>query len=87
MEELGKEKEDCSLYNDIQNMIHLAKKSAFHSRTKCIQLRYHFIRKVLEDGQLKFEKIHIDEKFVDMLMNPFEKEKLELQSSSISIIV
>jgi hypothetical protein len=58
MEELGKKQENNRLYCDSHSSIHLAKNSAFHSKTKNIQLRYQFIRSVLEDGQLKLEKIH-----------------------------
>ena len=43
MEELGKKQENSRLYYDSQSAIHLAKNSAFHSNTKNIQLRYHFI--------------------------------------------
>jgi hypothetical protein len=43
MEELGKKQENSRLYCDSQSAIHLAKNSAFHSKTKHIQLRYHFI--------------------------------------------
>jgi hypothetical protein len=43
MEELGKKQENNKLYCDSQSAIHLAKKLAFHSKTKNIQLRYHFI--------------------------------------------
>jgi hypothetical protein len=58
MEELGKKQENNKLYCDSHSSIHLAKNSAFHSKTKDIQLRYQFIRSVLEDGQLKLKKIH-----------------------------
>ena len=58
MEELDKKQENNKLYSDIQSAIHLAKNSTFHSKTKNIQIRYHFIRLVLEDGQLKLENIH-----------------------------
>jgi len=43
MGELGKEHDMGKLYSDSQNAIHLAKNSTFHSRTKHIQLKYHFI--------------------------------------------
>jgi hypothetical protein len=43
MEELGKKQENSRLYCDSESAIHLAKNSAFHSKTKHIQLRYHFI--------------------------------------------
>lgn len=58
MEELAKKKENNRLFSDSQSAIHLANNSTFHSNTKHIQLRYHFIRSILEDGQLKLEKIH-----------------------------
>ena len=51
MDELGKKHDMGTLYSDSQSAIHLAKNSTFHSRTKHIQLRYNFIRLVLEDGQ------------------------------------
>ena len=57
-DELGRKQELGRLYSDSQSAIHLAKNSTFHSRTKHIHLKYHFIRSVLEDGELKLEKIH-----------------------------
>ncbi|KAK3000453.1 hypothetical protein RJ639_021124 [Escallonia herrerae] len=50
-----------------RSAIHLAKNSAFHSRTKHIQLRYHFRQSLLEDGQLNLEKIEGNKNPVDML--------------------
>eukprot|EP00253_Pinus_taeda_P011320 PITA_11320 len=67
MGELGKKHDIGTLYSDSQSAIHLAKNSAFHSRTKHIQLKYHFIRSVLEDGELKLEKIHTSQNPADML--------------------
>jgi hypothetical protein len=43
MEELGKKQENSRLYCDNESIIHLAKNSIFHSKTKHIHLRYHFI--------------------------------------------
>ena len=50
LDELGKKLELGKLYSDSQSAIHLAKNSAFHSKTKHIQLKYHFIWSLLEDG-------------------------------------
>ena len=50
LEELGHKQDIFPLPSDSQSAIHLAKNVAFHSRTKHIQLRYHFIRFFLEDG-------------------------------------
>lgn len=58
LDELGKKQEFGKLYSDNESAIHIAKKFAFHSKTKHIYLKYHFIWSMLEDGQLKLEKIH-----------------------------
>ena len=76
MEELGKKQENSKLYSDSQSAIHLAKNSTFHSRTKHIQLKYHFIRFVLDEEMLELEKIHTSQNPVDMLTKGVTKEKL-----------
>ena len=80
MDELGKKHDMGMLYSDSQSAIHLAKNSAFHSRTKHIHLKYHFIRSVLEDGELKLEKIHTSQNLADMLTKVVIREKLRICS-------
>jgi hypothetical protein len=46
--ELGKKNENGVLHSNSQSTIFLAKNSMYHSRMKNIQLRYHFIRSLLE---------------------------------------
>jgi len=76
MEELRNKKENNRLYCDSESAIHIAKKSTFHSKTKHIQIRYHFIGSVLEDGHLKLEKIHTRWNPVDMLTKGVSRETL-----------
>ncbi|KAK3043083.1 hypothetical protein RJ639_001198 [Escallonia herrerae] len=83
--ELGYGQVDCKLWTDSQSAIHLAKNSAFHSRTKHIQLRYHFIRSLLEDGQLNLEKIEGNKNPADMLTKVVDRQKLSLCSTLISL--
>jgi hypothetical protein len=83
MKELGKKQENNRLHCDNQISIHIAKKSSFHSNTKNIQIRYHFIRFVLEDGKLKLEIIYTRWNLVDMLTYVVTIEKL----SSYSVLV
>ena len=85
MEKLGKKQENSRLYSDSQSAIHLAKNSTFHSKTKHIHLRYHFIRLVLENGQLKLEKIHTSQNLADMLTKVVTREKLSSCSISIGL--
>jgi hypothetical protein len=85
MEELGKKKENSRLYYDSESAIHLGNNSTFHSKTKYIQLRYHFIQSVLEDGHLKLEKIHTSQNPADMLTKGVTKEKLSSYSVSVGL--
>jgi hypothetical protein len=85
MEELRKKQENNRLHCDSQSAIHLAKNSAFHSKTKHIQLRYHFIRSTLEDGHLKLENIHTSQNPTYMLTKGVTREKLSSCSVSIDL--
>ena len=44
------------LHCDNHSVIHLAKNSIYHARTKHIQLWHHFIKSALEDGVLTLER-------------------------------
>ena len=85
MEELEKKQENSRLYCDSESSIHLAENLAFHSKTKNIQLRYHFIRSVLEDGNLKLEKIHTIQNPAYMLTKGVTREKLSSCSVSVGL--
>eukprot|EP00253_Pinus_taeda_P024608 PITA_24608 len=82
MGELGKEHD---MGGDSQSVIHLGKNSAFHCKTKHIQLKYHFIQSMLEDGELKLEKIYTSQNLGDMLTKVVTREKLRICSVSIGI--
>ena len=85
MEELGKVKSSGKLWCDSQSAIHLAKNSTFHSRTKHIKVRYHFIRSVLEDGTLSLGKIHTSQNVSDMFRKVVDRMKLNFYSYLISL--
>ncbi|PKI41932.1 hypothetical protein CRG98_037682 [Punica granatum] len=55
--ELRKEQKNSILYSDSQSAIFLAKNPAFHSRTKHIELKYYYIRHLLEKKTLQLMKI------------------------------
>ena len=86
LEELGQRQKKGILHSDSQSAIFLAKNSAFHPRTKHIQLRYHFIRSLLDDGQLTLEKIHGAKNPTDMLTKGVTIEKLKLCSTSVGLL-
>jgi arginyl-tRNA--protein-N-Asp/Glu arginylyltransferase len=52
LQELEHKQEKYNLFCDNQSAIHLAKNSSFHSRTKHIDVRYHWIREVVSSKLL-----------------------------------
>lgn len=77
VQELGFKQERYVLFCDSQSAIHLGKNSAFHARSKHIDVRYHWIRDVLNSKLLELEKIHTDDNGSDMLTKSLPREKLE----------
>ncbi|KAG4034616.1 hypothetical protein PC123_g28714 [Phytophthora cactorum] len=57
--ELGEMANDeaVKIYEDNQGSIALAKNPEFHKRTKHIDIRYHFVREKVEDGQVVLHSV------------------------------
>ena len=49
------------LHSDSQSAIVLARNLVFHSKSKHIDVRYHFIHNVLAQKQLHLVKVHTDD--------------------------
>ena len=47
--------------------IYLAKNQVYHARMKHIDVRFHFVREILNEGDIELLKIHITENPTDML--------------------
>lgn len=78
LQELGQNQESYVLYCDRQNAIHLSNNLTFHSKSKHIDVRYHWIRDVLESKLLKIEKIHTKDNGANMMTKVLPKKKLEV---------
>ena len=53
-----------------QSAIHLSKNSAFHERTKQIDVRLHFVRDMIAQQQIEVEKISTNDNPADVLTKP-----------------
>ncbi|KAH7387965.1 hypothetical protein KP509_16G051000 [Ceratopteris richardii] len=63
---------------DSQSAICLAKIAMFHARTKHIDVRYHFIREVLEDGLITLIKVNTSQNLADALTKCLPKAQHQL---------
>ena len=76
LQELDLKKKDYIVHYDSQSAIDLRKNSMHHARTKHIDVRYHWIRKTIEEQLFQIRKIHTDDNNSDMMTKVITKEKL-----------
>ena len=86
LDELGKKQEMGILHSDSQSAIFFTKNSAFHSKLKHIKTKYHFIRYLIKDKLVIFEKICGSKNPADMLTKGVIVEKLKLCAVSIGLL-
>nr|ABA91380.1 retrotransposon protein, putative, Ty1-copia subclass [Oryza sativa Japonica Group] len=76
-----------NIFCDSQSAICLTKDQMFHERTKHIDVRYHFIRSVITEGDVKVCKISTHDNPADMMTKPVPATKFELCSSLVGVTV
>ena len=84
--ELGIRQDEYRLYCDSQSAIHLAKNATYHSRTKHIQRRYHWIRERVEEREFVLTKIHTAENGSDMLTKVLTPDKVDACRKRIGLV-
>nr|GEX47031.1 aspartyl-tRNA synthetase [Tanacetum cinerariifolium] len=77
LEELGVELNKVTVNCDNQGAIHLSRNHVFHERTKHINVRYHFIREVLEAKTVEVLKVGTEQNAVDALTKVVPGHKLQ----------
>nr|GEW71301.1 retrovirus-related Pol polyprotein from transposon TNT 1-94 [Tanacetum cinerariifolium] len=64
--EFGLHQEVLVVYCDNRSVVHLTKNNKLHSKTKHIEVRHHFVRDIVEKGEIIVDKIHTDDNPADM---------------------
>uniref|UniRef100_A0A2N9EWM8 Integrase catalytic domain-containing protein n=1 Tax=Fagus sylvatica TaxID=28930 RepID=A0A2N9EWM8_FAGSY len=78
LQDLGLKQDEYVVHCDSQNALNLSKNSTYHSRTKHIDVRYHWLRLMVDQQLMQLRKIHTEKNPTDMLTKVVSKEKLEL---------
>nr|GEX01520.1 hypothetical protein [Tanacetum cinerariifolium] len=66
---------NTKIYIDNESTIRIVKKLVFHSKTKHIEIRHHFIRDAYENKLIQVLNIHTDDNVVDLLTKAFDVSK------------
>ena len=71
---------------DNQSGIRMTENPVFHDRSKYIDIRYHFIRDMVQRSAVRLDHIGIDEQFKDILTNPLGKVKFLTFRENLGIV-
>ena len=78
LQELGLKQDGYVVNCDSQSAIDLSKNSMYHSHSKHIEVRYHWLRLVVEQQSFELKKIYTDENPADMLTKVVSGVKLKI---------
>ena len=74
----------CVFY-DNTSAINLSKNPVQHSKSKHIEIRYHFIQDLVEDKMVCLEFIHMDNQKADIFTKPLDGPWFESLRKTISV--
>ena len=81
----GSHSTPTTLYCDNQAALHLATDDNYHARTKHIDIRFHFIRQTITDGEINIEYCPTQAMTADILTKALPKFKVALHSQTLGI--
>ena len=70
------EKARTIIHWDNMSTIPMTKNSMFDSRTRHIELRHHFIRKLVQEGEIQLEFLNANEQLLDLFTKVITSESL-----------
>ena len=83
--ELGLQQDEYMVYCDSQSAIDLSNNATYHSRTKHMEVIYHWIRDAIELKLFQLKKIHTSKNTTDMMTKVVLRHKLELCSKLVGM--
>lgn len=85
LSDLGMDVTPTVILEDNQGAIAIAKNPVDHSRTKHIDIRYHYIRECVQNGQIQLQYCPTDDMRADILTKPLPKQKFEYLRREIGL--
>uniref|UniRef100_A0AAV1VFB9 Copia protein n=1 Tax=Peronospora matthiolae TaxID=2874970 RepID=A0AAV1VFB9_9STRA len=84
---LGEMKNDeaVKIYEDNQGSIALVKNPEFHKRTKHIDIRYHFVREKVADGQVLLQYCATKDMKADLMTKPISAAQFDYLRGMLGI--
>ncbi|GJT07409.1 hypothetical protein Tco_0841871 [Tanacetum coccineum] len=77
---------NTKIFIDNESTICIVKNPVFHSKTKNIEIRHHFIRDYNEKKFIQMIKIHTDQNVADLLTKAFDVSRFQYLIASIGML-
>ena len=74
------------IYCDNQSCVKLSENPVFHDKSKHIEIKYHYIRDMVQRGAVKLQYVAMDDQIVDVLMNPLARVKFEYFREKLGVL-
>ena len=77
--------EPVILYCDNTSAINISKNPVMHAKTKHIAIKYHYVRELVEDKQVKMEYINSKEQIANIFTKPLPKDAFEYLRGKLGV--
>ena len=74
------------LYCDNTSAINISKNPMMHDKTKHIVIKYHYVRELIEDKEVKMEYINTKEQITDIFTKALPKDAHEYIKGKLGVI-
>ena len=74
------------MYYDSQSVIHLTNNQVYYACTKHINVQFHFVREIINEGKILLQKIKTVENLTDILTNVVTTIKFEHCLNLVTIL-
>ena len=86
LEDIGKKQEKATeIFCDNKSAIAMAKNPVYHSRTRHIAIKHHFIREAIEEGEIELNFCRSEEQIADILTKALPKDKFQILREALGV--
>ena len=79
-------KEPVVMFCDNTSAINISKNPVMHSKTKHIAIKYHFVRELVQDKEIRLEYVHTKEQIDDIFTKPLPKDAFLYLRGKLGVI-
>ena len=75
-----------TLYCDNTSAINISKNLVMHTKTKHIAIKYHYVRELVQDKEVKMEYVNTKEQIADIFTKALPKDAHEYLRGKLEVI-